>query len=327
MNFCNQLVIVGGGGFIGCSLVSRIQEYDIDLICVSKTFQWGIDLYKSKNIKFVQSEAADVQNYIQLISHNALIVYMAGSTDLAKAESNPTNDLKVHFDSLLSLLSQLSSNQRLIFLSSAGTVYGEASLSRPSREYDLLQPKSIYGHRNKLLENTITAVCTSRNIDYLILRLANPYGLEQMLVRRTGLILSLMASCIDQRLIALRGDGLQKRDFFSVDDLCFLIFQLMTSPQSIRSDVVNVASGVSYAGKEVASLVEKFMGKSPRIEYKPDSFKSDVLNSSLDRSKLDQLLLEIECKRSLFQPLENGLKKIDFAEFRKMCKNFKQLSF
>ena len=48
MNFCNQLVIVGGGGFIGCSLVSRIQEYDIDLICVSKTFQWGIDLYKSK---------------------------------------------------------------------------------------------------------------------------------------------------------------------------------------------------------------------------------------------------------------------------------------
>ena len=35
MNFCNQLVIVGGGGFIGCALVSRIQEYDIDLLCVS----------------------------------------------------------------------------------------------------------------------------------------------------------------------------------------------------------------------------------------------------------------------------------------------------
>ena len=89
---------------------------------------------------------------------------------------------------------------------------------------------------------------------------------------------------------------------------------------------MNVASGVSYAGKEVVTLVKNFIGKSPRIEYKPDSFKSDVLNSSLDRSRLDQLLLEIECKRLLFQPLENELKKIDFAEFRKMCKNFKQPS-
>ena len=152
------------------------------------SFQWNIESYKFKNTKFIQSEVADVQNYVQFISNNALVVYMA-SMDLAKAESNPTNDLKVHFDSLLSLLSQLSSNQRLIFLSSAGTVYGEASLSRPSREYDSLQPKSIYGHRNKLLEDTITAVCASKNIDYLILRLANPYGLEQMLVNRTGLII------------------------------------------------------------------------------------------------------------------------------------------
>ena len=324
MNFCNQLVIVGGGGFIGCALVSRIQEYDIDLLCVSKSFQWNIESYKFKNTKFIQSEVADVQNYVQFISNNALVVYMAGSTDLAKAESNPTNDLKVHFDSLLSLLSQLSSNQRLIFLSSAGTVYGEASLSRPSREYDSLQPKSIYGHRNKLLEDTITAVCASKNIDYLILRLANPYGLEHMLVNRTGLIISLLQSCIDQRLITIRGDGLQKRDFFIVDNLCFLIFKLMSSPQAIRSGIVNVASGVSYTGKEVVSLIEKLAGKSPRIEYKLDNFKTDVFNSSLDRSRLDQLLLEIECKLPLFQPLESDLKNIDFAEFRKMCKNFKQ---
>ena len=145
-----------------------------------------------------------------------------------------------------------------------------------------------------------------------------------MLVNRTGLIISLLQSCIDQRLITIRGDGLQKRDFFIVDNLCFLIFKLMSSPQAIRSGIVNVASGVGYTGKEVVSLIEKLAGKSPRIEYKLDNFKTDVFNSSLDRSRLDQLLLEIECKLPLFQPLESDLKNIDFAEFRKMCKNFKQ---
>ena len=95
-------------------------------------------------------------------------------------------------------------------------------------------------------------------------------------------------------------------------------------PQAIRSGIVNVASGVSYTGKEVVSLIEKLAGKSPRIEYKLDNFKTDVFNSSLDRSRLDQLLLEMECKLPLFQPLESDLKNIDFAEFRKMCKNFKQ---
>ena len=48
---------------------------------VSKSFQWNIESYKFKNTKFIQSEVADVQNYVQFISNNALVVYMAGSTD------------------------------------------------------------------------------------------------------------------------------------------------------------------------------------------------------------------------------------------------------
>ena len=66
----------------------------------------------------------------------------------------------------------------------------------------------------------------------------------------------------------------------------------MSSPQAIRSGIVNVASGVSYTGKEVVSLIEKLAGKSPRIEYKLDYFKTDVFNSSLD-GMIDQLLLKL----------------------------------
>ena len=328
MSLYSQLVILGGGGFIGCALVAQAQQQNIDVLCISRSYQWSNHTYDSCSINFVLSDVHETQNYIHLISDNALIVYMAGSTDLAKAELNPASDLKLHIDSMLSVLSLLSSNHGFIFFSSGGTVYGEASLNRPNNEDDPLHPKSIYGHRNKLLESTLAAVCVAKNIHYMILRLANPYGLEQILVKRTGLILALMQSCIDQRLVTLRGGGLQRRDFFCVKDLCVLIFSLFKSPLPLSSGIVNVCSGVSYTGKQIVSLIGDAMGQPPLIAYNSESYSSDVFNSSLNKSKLDQLLTEIGCQQTLFEPFNNTLKGIDFATFNRMCKNnFNQLPF
>ena len=62
--------------------------------------------------------------------------------------------------------------------------------------------------------------------------------------------------------------------------------------------------------------------------FNSESFSSDVFNSSLNKSKLDQLLTEIGCQQTLFEPFNKTLKGFDFATFNKMCKNnFNQLPF
>ena len=69
--------------------------------------------------------------YSDEIEQVTSIIYMAGSTDLLKAELNPADDLITHISQLHSFLDLLSSAkvkslQRIFFFSSAEAIYGES---------------------------------------------------------------------------------------------------------------------------------------------------------------------------------------------------------
>lgn len=317
----NRVVLIGAGGFIGSSLIRFLYEKNLLVSAVSKSYQRNLDDFSPERLDIVQSSVISLPSDSPLFDHPSLVVYGAGSTNLNEAEQNPINDFEVHSNSLLSLLSRLSSDHKFVFLSSGGTVYGE-SLNESSFETDFLKPNSVYGSRNKILEEMVASVCRKKNIDYIILRLANPYGLDQVYVKRTGLILSLMKSCIDNSLVKVRGNGEQRRDYFSIDDLCNLVFLLANTRQSFPFPILNVGSGKSYSAKEVVSLISSIMGKKPNVEYDPLHLPSDVICSSLDVSRLKDYVRMLDPKHAsgLFMGLEESLLSFDFDEFRKLSK-------
>ena len=49
----SQLVILGGGGFIGQALVRWAVLYEIDILCISRSYQWSSEeLTISEKYKF-----------------------------------------------------------------------------------------------------------------------------------------------------------------------------------------------------------------------------------------------------------------------------------
>ena len=208
MTSTNRVILVGAGGFIGNALTRCLYGKNIAISLISRSYQRDLSIFSPDKLDIITSDLINLPSDLPLFNDPSLVVYMAGSTNLNEAEINPIKDFELHSNSLLSLLSRISSNQRLIFFSSGGAVYGEP-LTKSSIETDPLRPKSIYGARNKILEEIIFAVCRKRNIEHMILRLANPYGLEQLHFRRRGLILSLMQSCVDNKVINIRGNGEQ----------------------------------------------------------------------------------------------------------------------
>ena len=247
-----------------------------------------------------------------MIKENALILYMAGSTNLALAESKPLNDIRVHCNSLFSFLSIVNSSHTFLFISSAGAIYGDPLQPAGSKEVDKLFPRSCYGHRNKILEETVACICGRKNIFYTIFRVANPFGLGQLQVKRKGLIMSLVKSCYSGELVRIRGDGLQCRDYILMDDLCKLILIIHSSYSAFFSNaVINVASGKSFSGRECVSIVESTVGRSANVEYMYSSSSFDVTNSSLDSSLL-RSLLNSSGLPSIFLDLSSTIKLIDF---------------
>lgn len=309
MTVPNQIVILGAGGFIGQALFRLCKQKNVNTLCVSRSFQWSEDIVPlSSSSQFIKSEISDVEAYEDSILPGATVVYMAGSTNLASSEADPVHDFKIHCTSLLTFFNILKKSQKFLFLSSAGTVYGEP-LNRHSKETDKLMPKSIYGHRNKILEDIVSSVCSRLGIDYLILRVANPFGDEQRNLRRKGLILSLCNSHSSDHPIIVRGGGNQRRDYILVDDLCDLVFELSYLSSPLSFNVLNVASGVSYSARDVVFLVRSSLGIDPKVEYIAEDSCIDVNNSSIDVSLLRDFLESIG-RPNLFKDLSQTISLI-----------------
>lgn len=307
MTFPTQLVILGAGGFIGQALYRLANSRNVRTLCISRSFQWSGDSSSDSSFisKFVESEVSNVNAYENFIDPYATIVYMAGSTDLVASEADPVSDFKVHSASLLAFLDIVQNTQKFLFISSAGTIYGEP-IDLKSKETHNLNPKSIYGCRNKILEGIVSSVGASLNLNYLILRVSNPFGLEQSHLRRKGLILSLLGSHSAEAPVIVRGSGYQRRDYILVNDLCQLLLEISSLSLPIPFNILNVASGVSYSARDVVSIINACTGVNPKVEYVSEDTPSDIQESCLDVSLLREFLDSIG-KANLFKDLSHTI--------------------
>ena len=312
----NQVILAGAGGFIGNALIRELYSKNILVSAISRSYQLKLDSFLPERLNIITANLAALPLNLSIFNHPSLVVYMAGSTNLSLAEQNPVEDFKQHSNSLLALLSKINSEHRFLFLSSGGAVYGEP-LNKRSSESDPLRPQSVYGSRNKILEEIVLSVCKQKNIDHMILRLANPFGLEQQRLRRKGLILSLMQSCLDNNSIKIRGNGEQKRDYFLAKDLCSFISLFANPKQDFPHSILNIGSGQSYSARQVVSLVTAFMNKAPNVEYQETNYPSDIMCSALNVSRLTSFLKTVDpgnaSKR--FVDLETSLFSLDLEKF------------
>ena len=74
---------------------------------------------------------------------------------------------------------------------------------------------------------------------------------------------------------------------------------------------------------EVVSLVSAFMGKEPNVQYILRSLPSDVINSSLNVSRLSNFMKSVMplASTEIFMDLERSLHAFDLEGFVKYSKN------
>ena len=270
-----MITILGAGGFLGYSLAYELNSLHYNYTTVSRSFQW--QPFTSEN-RFL-CPVSYVESYSQNFTNDSTVIYMAGSTDLALAESDDVSDLEKHENEMRMFFAGLSDSVHLpskfIFFSSAGTVYGDAQ-GCPATETSPLQPKSAYGRRNVALENLFSSLVHSLGQQAHVFRISNPFGPRQFLFRRKGLIQSLISSSFNNSVLTLRADGLQSRDYISAQQLSVAVIQacsLDNLPQYL-----NFSSGFSFTAIEIVDILIN-LGLSPQVTYSSESFPFEVQDS------------------------------------------------
>ena len=299
-----NLVVLGGGGFIGSCIHQMLIHRQMNGIFISRSFCEGYN-WRGANIITKQSDINSMNNIYSAIEGEVDILYMANTPSLASYELISTSRWTEGIERMVRSVDELSqlSNAKIKsvgLISSAGTVYGSSKDEQTIESK--LQPKSFYGLYHCLAEQTLQFWCKRKGIDCKIMRVTNPYGRTQIGSKRKGLIVSLLKTIENGNCLELRGNGQQVRDYIYADDLGDTVIDIM-----IRngSSTTNVCSGYTASGIDIVEAIKKVTGKTPLYKLSPIEYDYEV-----SKNIVAPVTTETVLGRGGYLNLEQGIERV-----------------
>jgi UDP-glucose 4-epimerase len=269
-------IIILGAGYLGYNLYGLLKDhFDIEV--------WGIDSpYVPMIDRFRLVNAFDPEAMAKQDMRGAVIIDAIGlvaNTATSEDEDKALDRFAKLYQTLITSVKQGGAALFVCF-SSGGTIYGNTL--RPISEKDPVAPMSLYAKSKEICEQLIRAC----GMDYLILRLSNPYGGFQTAEKKQGVIPILIRRALKNEPFEMWVDDSNVRDYFYITDLAAFIKGLLE--QGVRNETVNVGSGQGTSLREIIAMVEESTGKTVRIEQKTSDVPV-VQSIVLDITKLKQL--------------------------------------
>ena len=295
------ILVLGGSGFIGDALChALVDTYRIicaDLVC--KSSLQGHDNYSFIPMDFVHTnDFSPLLQGVDIVCHFICTTVPRNGTDqlLGEIEANVMPTLR-----LLEAMERMKIKD-IVFLSSAGTVYGDSktvnTISSP------IAPLCGYGVQKVMIEQYLALYRHYHDFNAKVIRLSNPYGIEQDAEKIQGVIPIFIRRLLNDQSIKVYGDT--NRDYVYMDDVILGIVKVIEYQGN--EAVFQLCYGQSYKLSHVIKLIEQYAGRTFRsIEYEscrqcdvPDVFldaltTSKVLGWSAKTSIEEGIALVFEC--------------------------------
>ncbi|MEQ1766479.1 MAG: NAD-dependent epimerase/dehydratase family protein, partial [Methylotenera sp.] len=283
----NNTLIIGGAGYIGTYLASQLISTGRQVTVLGRSSTPRYDL--PVGVDYVAGDFAQHELMSGLLDTHQEVIHMAYATVPNTSFENPLSDLLQNLPPTVQLFSEVAKRGvKLVFVSSGGTVYGEA-VELPIRETHQTKPISPYGVTKLTLENYAYLYAATQGLKFICVRPANAYGVGQRPFVGQGFIATAMASAMRGLPIRIFGQHGVVRDYIYVSDLASGIVSALEYGQ--LSETYNLGSGVGLKNLEVIELFEPMMRKIGcvvNVENLP-ARAFDVKANVLDSNKLQEI--------------------------------------
>lgn len=259
-----KVLITGGSGFIGSYVADEFLGQCWDVVILNRS---GAESVTNRaGLVFVRGRVGDRAVLEEAFGYGIDgVVHLACSS--APSSIDAGLDVQANLVESLLLLEycRVHKVQKVVVASSGGTVYGVPK-TLPILEEDTTAPICSYGIVKLALEKYCDLYSRSHALNYVALRIANPYGPGQSPHRSQGVVSVFAAKMLQGRAISLWGDGNAVRDFVHVRDLARLFFLAMTSS---ANGVYNAGSGVGISISYLIRTISRELRVDPDITYLP----------------------------------------------------------
>lgn len=210
------------------------------------------------------------------------------STSLPKTSNeNPIEDIQKTLCGTIKMLdlAVACGVKKIIFASSGGTVYGEPSTLLIAEEHPT-HPLCSYGITKLSIEKYLDIYRRTKSLEYVVLRIANPYGPLQRPKTRQGVIGIFLNNLLHKKPLEVWGDGTAIRDYIYIEDVAQACIHAMEKEP--LACVINIGSGTGITINDLIQEIQEVTGENPQVVYRaPRAF--DVPRNVLDITKAYQL--------------------------------------
>ena len=293
-----KVLVTGGAGFIGSTLVDKLVKRNIEVIVVDN-LSTGKEEYINPKAQFFKADlnhstfegykhsnpitrAFEDTTLLHLLEGVDTVFHLAATPQVQYSIDNPTDNNNLTSTINILEASKKAGVKRLI-LSSTSAVYGNPKYT-PIDEDHPIETLSPYGLHKLVGEQYCKLYSLVYGLDTVCLRYFNAYG-DRM--TNKGAYRSVISVFMEQHqnkeLLNIVNDGKQRRDFVHVNDIVNANIMCGDNKENFNGDILNVGTGKAYTVNEIADMFggEKKYGEE-RIEPKDSIAENAKIRLDLD---------------------------------------------
>jgi len=307
MSIPERILVAGGAGFIGQSLVrailARYSETEVIIIDngTHATAKF-LDRITSDRLIWYRCDIRQYDAVARVFKERSLdtVINLAARAGVNDSILDPRTNFEANVIGHFNLLDLARTHDVRHFLlaSTGGAIIGEGQ--PPLKEDMTPNPLSPYGVSKLVAElyGRIFERCYDVNV--CCLRFSNVYG--EYSIHKSNLIPTFIRHAFSGSAAQLFGDGTQERDFIYVGDLVEGICRVL---ERESRGIIQLATGQRTSAKELVQLIGEVLpgDKSLNFEFRA-SRKGEVYKTWCDNTKSIELLGQY-----IQTSLETGLKR------------------
>lgn len=296
-----RVLIVGANGFIGRHLSATLaKDKQLAVTLFSRKFSEELRTGIRDAADFIIGDITDATALQRAIAGKDVVYHLVSASVASSNWHSPQTEIEDNLLPSLNLIEICCKEgvKKIVFTSSAGTVYGMRSTV--CTENDVLHPYSPYGIIKVTIENFLEHYRVKCGLAYDVYRISNPYG-PGLDKQGFGVINTWIKSAIKGKELKIYGDGKASKDYIYIDDV---ISALNVSLENLgHSNIFNLASGEVSSLNDIIKVIKKVYRKDVVVKY-VDGPKSDNKIVRVSNVKLQQY----QIKKS-YVLLEDGIRR------------------
>ncbi|BEI34786.1 NAD-dependent epimerase/dehydratase family protein [Polynucleobacter sp. HIN6] len=279
-----KIVIFGGGGFIGSAIADRLLLDGHELRIFERP---RVEPYRTfspdESVEWIAGDFMSSFDVGNAIDGMDVVLHLVSTTLPKSSNEDPIFDVQTNLIGTLQMLNAMVDKrvQKIVFISSGGTVYGNPSYL-PINESHSTNPVVSYGISKLAIEKYLLLYQHLYGINSTVLRVSNPFGERQRIETAQGAVGVFLYKAIIGQPIDIWGDGSVVRDYIYVTDVAEAFAKAIYYHGT--ESIFNIGSGIGTSLNQLIGLIEDSLDLIITKNYLPSrayDVKANILDNSL----------------------------------------------